>query len=384
MLRVSRKVWRMRAGARRDQALDHLWQGQCNCPYWHGIFGGIYLGHIRSANYAHLIEAERLADAARRAKRGAPRVEAALQDLDADGRPEVLVSTESQVLSIDPDECGSIVTWDLREARVNLVNVMTRRAEGYHETLRAAVARGEVVLAQPDAVETIHTDRVRVKEWGLERHLGTDRYRRTSFRERLIPPGVDPTAPEHQLAASHDGADQPYAVKVERVRSGAVVRLIRRVQVPSDGGDAAILAQKSFAIAPGPAALDVSYRVSNEGTVAFAADLAVETNWGMSTPDAHVIAGGTPHRAGAGARADGVEVVGLRDAGVSVEIRMPACGLWIAPIYVVSASEAGFERTFQGATLIFVWPLRLEPGAVWEGRIVTTPGDRPRGSPSPA
>ena len=66
MLRVSHKVWRMRPGPRRDEALDHLWQAQCNCPYWHGVFGGIYLGHIRSANYAHLIAAERLADAGRR------------------------------------------------------------------------------------------------------------------------------------------------------------------------------------------------------------------------------------------------------------------------------------------------------------------------------
>jgi alpha-amylase len=385
MLRVSRKVWRMRPGPRRDEALDHLWQGQCNCPYWHGVFGGIYLGHIRAANYAHLIEAEHLADLAHHARRGRPWIDVETSDLDADGRPEVLVSTDTQVLTIDPDEGGSLVAWDFRHARVNLVNVMTRRAEGYHETLRAAVARGEVVLTRPDVVETIHTDRVRVKEWGLERHLGIDPYRRTSFRERFLSPGTDPTVLGHAHAATHVGGDLPYAVKIERTRSGIVVRLARRVHLPA-GGESTILARKSYVVSPGPVTLDVIYRVENESAQALASDLAIETNWGMSSPDAQAIAGGTVHRVGAEARVDGVEAVVLRDPalGVPVAIEVPACRLWMAPIFVVSASEAGFERTFQGTTLVFVWPLRLDPGGVWEGRIVTTPGDRLHRSPSPA
>jgi hypothetical protein len=36
---------------------------------------------------------------------------------------------------------------------------------------------------------------------------------------------------------------------------------------------------------------------------------------------------------------------------------------------VVSASEAGFERTFQGTSILIVWPMLLEPRAVWEGQV---------------
>jgi alpha-amylase len=177
----------------------------------------------------------------------------------------------------------------------------------------------------------------------------------------------------------------PYAVKIERTRSGIVVRLARRVHLPA-GGESTILARKSYVVSPGPVTLDVIYRVENESAQALASDLAIETNWGMSSPDAQAIAGGTVHRVGAEARVDGVEAVVLRDPalGVPVAIEVPACRLWMAPIFVVSASEAGFERTFQGTTLVFVWPLRLDPGGVWEGRIVTTPGDRLHRSPSPA
>ena len=35
-----------------------LFRGQCNCAYWHGVFGGVYLFHIRAANYANLLDAE--------------------------------------------------------------------------------------------------------------------------------------------------------------------------------------------------------------------------------------------------------------------------------------------------------------------------------------
>ena len=41
-----------------------LYRGQCNCGYWHGAFGGIYLPHLRNAVYQHLIAADNLLDRA--------------------------------------------------------------------------------------------------------------------------------------------------------------------------------------------------------------------------------------------------------------------------------------------------------------------------------
>src|SRR6185369_12630598 len=62
MLMVSQKVHAMRRGRKRDQALDLLWASQSNDPYWHGMFGGIYLFNFRVANYSHLIAAENAAE----------------------------------------------------------------------------------------------------------------------------------------------------------------------------------------------------------------------------------------------------------------------------------------------------------------------------------
>ncbi len=84
MLRTSRKVAAMAEGRSRTAALDHLHRGQSNDCYWHGLFGGIYISHMRLATYEHLIAAE---DAADRAL-GTTRV-AETRDLDMDGLPEV-------------------------------------------------------------------------------------------------------------------------------------------------------------------------------------------------------------------------------------------------------------------------------------------------------
>lgn len=368
MLRVSRKVWLMRPGPGREAALDHLWQGQCNCPYWHGVFGGIYLGHIRSANYAHLIEAERIADAGRWPRRWA---EAEERDLDADGRSEVLLNTDAQVLWVAPEDGGSVVSWDAREARVNLVNVMTRRPEGYHETLRQAVARGDVALAQPDELETIHTTRVRVKEWGLEKHLVVDWYRRSSFLDHFLGPAGGPAIiARGEVQELGDFVDQRYRPAIERKEGRVGLRLTRGGHVWAAGVHAPVRVEKVFAVQAGRAELDVAYRLANQSDRPVAADFAVETNWGTTGPDAEIMAGST-HTAGRQARIDGATGFVIRDQGwgLSVEATLPPCTLWIVPIEVVSASEAGFELTFQGASLWCVWPLRLGPGEVWEGRL---------------
>ena len=84
MLRTSDAVDAMAPGPARERALDHLYRGQSNDCYWHGLFGGIYIGHMRLATYEHLIAAEDLADTAAGRLHVAER-----RDLDLDGHDDV-------------------------------------------------------------------------------------------------------------------------------------------------------------------------------------------------------------------------------------------------------------------------------------------------------
>src|SRR5713226_1534381 len=95
MLRTSRKVHAMRPGPRKRLALTDLWAGQCNCPYWHGVFGGIYLPHIRRATFGHLIAADVRADPGRR-------VAGTIADLDGDGAADVELVSPAMLLMVDP------------------------------------------------------------------------------------------------------------------------------------------------------------------------------------------------------------------------------------------------------------------------------------------
>ncbi len=59
MLRVHDQVYA--AGATEESGCVDLWKAQANDTYWHGLFGGIYMAHVRSAIYHHLIKAENAA-----------------------------------------------------------------------------------------------------------------------------------------------------------------------------------------------------------------------------------------------------------------------------------------------------------------------------------
>ncbi len=83
-----RKMLRVSAGVRDagGAGKESLWKAQCNCGYWHGVFGGVYLPHIRRAIYSNLLSAE--------AAGRADGCEITEEDWDGDGLPEFLVETK--------------------------------------------------------------------------------------------------------------------------------------------------------------------------------------------------------------------------------------------------------------------------------------------------
>lgn len=363
MLRVSEKVWALPAGRRRRRALDEVWQAQCNCPYWHGVFGGVYLPHIRRANFAHLIAAESLADGP-----AGPEVATVTADLDADGAPEVELTSPAMVLWVDPDEGGGLVAWDWRAAGINLVNVLTRRPEAYHRQLLDAQA---AEAGPVGAAETIHTTRVRVKEPGLDRLLTYDRYRRASFLDHLLPPD----ATLERFAAGDvpvPFAGQPYAVTPSRSRTAAQVQLTREATVELSGAPSTVRIDKQYRANGAAPRLVVSYRLTNTGPGPLRGLFGVEMNWAITDPESPVSSGGDPSPARATAVVAQAGRLELIDSGWPgpVALAFPEATVWRLPLETVSNSEAGFERTFQGLTCLCIWPLALAPGAVWEATLV--------------
>ena len=363
MLRTSAKVSAMPPGATKAAAQDHLHRGQSNDCYWHGLFGGIYISHMRLATLEHLIAAEDAADTVLGFAR-----EAKFADLDLDGRTEVYLAEPGQVVAVKPNEGAGIGAWDVRAARHALAAVLRRRPEAYHETLRAHDAE----LAQPaadvggeDAPVSIH-DIVMTKEAGLSGHLHYDDHERRSalvrFLDRATTPEQYAAARERETGDFRDGE-----FKVDHLAPG-------QVSLSREGNllGQRVSLSKTIRLAGGrlDPELIVELELHHRGTAPVEARLGVELSvhllGGGGNPSAWYEVRGQRSAHDSTGTAAGVDAIGYGNdwLGVSVTAHPePAADAWWSPIETVSNSESGFERVYQGSALLLSWPVRLEPGS---------------------
>jgi 4-alpha-glucanotransferase len=107
------------------EARHALGRAQCNDAYWHGVFGGLYLRHLRDTVWRNLSEAEgRL--------RSGEDLEWERRDLDLDGNDELWVHSGSFSALVSPSRGGALEEFTLFRHGVNLANTLTRRREPYH------------------------------------------------------------------------------------------------------------------------------------------------------------------------------------------------------------------------------------------------------------
>lgn len=109
------------------EARRAIGRAQCNDVYWHGVFGGLYLPHLRHTVWRELAWAESVL------RNGQPLTYQVI-DLDADGSPEIWIHSSRISLVISTARGGAIeVLLDLTSG-LNLADALTRRLESYHET----------------------------------------------------------------------------------------------------------------------------------------------------------------------------------------------------------------------------------------------------------
>ena len=182
-------------------AWDHVLRAQCNDPYWHGVFGGLYLPHLRQAAYADLLTAERLLGPA-----AGPALE--VRDIDLDAAQEVILRSSDLVAVVRPARGGALVAFDHLPTASALLDVLRRRREPEHGGLEELAARtppsatlsatsagdagppqagaGVEATAGGDTPQNIH-EGIRMKEPGLEHLLFVDTHARGAFLDHFFP-----------------------------------------------------------------------------------------------------------------------------------------------------------------------------------------------------
>ncbi|MFW5748404.1 MAG: alpha-amylase/4-alpha-glucanotransferase domain-containing protein [Chloroflexota bacterium] len=363
---ISRRARALPAGDARQRALEHVWAAQCNCGYWHGVFGGVYLFHIRAANYAHLLAAEAhiLGD----------RVDVEQIDFDIDGRDELMVNAQPFSLIIDLNHGGSIIEWDDIPSRYNLLNIMSRRHEGYHNRLADAAANGAVITPDMPEWETPGMDTVRANVNGLEHALVTDWHRRASLVDHFL--GVDVTL-ESFAAADYaelgDFVTAPYTAQIEG--SGTETAHIKLTRT---GSNLPVRVQKALTIAHGKRTLDAGYTLTNTGPETLTLRYGMEMCFGFDggdSPLCGITLGDQTGGLGDIAAHQAISAYDLhteiRGFRVSTTINQP-CALWRFPLAPVNMGDAGYEQVHQGVVVLHVFELTLPPGGIWSAQFTFT------------
>jgi alpha-amylase len=343
-------------------ARQELFRGQCNCSYWHGAFGGLYLPHLRNAVYSHLIAADTAIEEA--AGRDGPWVEASASDFNLDARQEIRLANDKLIAYVAPSQGGQLYEFDIRAVPLNLLATLSRRWEAYHQKILNAAGRAN----GDDHIASIH-DRVVFKQAGLEHKLVYDPYRRRSLIDHFYSPDVSLADLVACRAAERgDFATGVYESRIRRNPDRVQVVMTRLGRV----GDHAIRITKSVSLSQDSSSLEVRY-VLEDVPADFPFTFAVELGFaGLAgnAPDRFFYTGTERNLGPLDGQLDlqDSDLVGLVDGwlGLDVAINLSqAAGIWTFPIQAVSQSEGGFELVHQSSTVVPHWPVQADSRGRW-------------------
>jgi alpha-amylase/alpha-mannosidase (GH57 family) len=278
-------------------------RAQCNDAYWHGVFGGLYLPHLRAAVWHNLAEAER------ELRMGESLAWETL-DIDGDGWPEIWIHSPAFSAIVSPHRGAGIEEYTVFDGGVNYADVLTRRREAYHE---AALAAASEAQHQAQGTPSIHE---------LERSLRltalppVDAEDRAMFADRLLPANL--------ALEAYAGGDR------RTVRSWA--RAPFEAAVSGSGEEVTVSCRAPGGVEAGGLSKQLRFDARGGLRVTYRWDAAAVTPGTVFAPEISVS-----------------RVVALACT--------PAADVWSFPIATVAKSERGMDETVQGYSLTPHWPV---------------------------
>ena len=305
--RMHKKMQALSALCRRrgnpPEARRAIGRAQCNDAYWHGVFGGLYLPHLRDAVWRELARAE---GELRRGKGLAWEI----LDFDGDGHPEIWVHSEFFSALVSPARGAAVEEYTVFGTGINFANVLTRRREAYHDL---ALERAAAEAGHGDGgAASIHEIEEGVR---LDVRPPLDADGRALLVERILPAslGLEEFAGgDYRPVLSW--ALEPFHYAVQRRRG----------------------------------ALEIACAAGEHGTrlaklIRFGADGEMMVRYAWDP----------------GVAPDAVFTTELSVAGPLETVGSPSPEVWHHAIETVAKSERGLDRTRQGDSLTLRWPAHL-------------------------
>lgn len=348
------------AGDAFNHARQALYRGQCNCPYWHGAFGGIYLPHLRNAIYNQLIASDNLLDQAT-GKTGTY-VEATVDDFNFDARQEIRLASDKLIALLAPAAGGMMYELDVRTICHNLLASLARRPESYHRKVVAGPS------SENGNVASIH-DRIVFKQAGLDQRLQYDRTPRKSLLDHFFDLGT--TADAVFRAEANELGDFVqgfFESKIRRAADKIQVQLTRLGRV----GEREIRITKGVTMAAGSPTLEIAYLLENVPSD-IPLHFGVEMNFaglpsGADDRYFHDAEGTRLGQLGKQLDLADVTSLGMADEWLGIDVVMKLnrpTDIWTFPVETVSQSEGGFELVHQSVCTIPHWLVRGDASGKW-------------------
>lgn len=364
MLAVRKRLPEVRQKKIRQRAREYIWAAQCNCAYWHGVFGGLYLNFLRAAVYENLLKAENLI--VRSLHSGDKWLELKISDRDYDGFQEIVVNSEYFALLFSPYQGGSLWELSYRPAAVNLLDTFTRQPEPYHEDLlKQGIKVGK--QGQETEVQTIHK-RFATKENGLQQHVVYDRYPRGALLDHVLPLAADlESFSRGEYREIGDFLSGSYKAALQYDQGRARVVFTRQGEIEGQGE---LVVQKEISLPAAAQEIAIKYNLHNVTEQALSFKFGIEFNLAFLAgyapdryyhlPDRQLE---QPFLASKGVEEEVGELYIFdewRKLTVALHFSPPA-KFWRFPVETVSQSEEGLERVYQQSVLVPNWDLTLEP-----------------------
>ena len=157
MLGASRRLAALPPEQRTPELQEYLHRAQANDAYWHGLFGGLYLPHLRRAIWNNLLKLESALEGL------APWPREQQGDLDHDGHVETALRNPRLHTYVRDDGNASLVELSSLALAHNFGDTLRAYAEAYHSKIHLAdanntvAATGEGITSAHDRVAFLHT-----------------------------------------------------------------------------------------------------------------------------------------------------------------------------------------------------------------------------------
>lgn len=328
-----------------QEARDYLYKSQCNCAYWHGVFGGLYLNYLRNAVYKNLLEIDKIlnrdADFSIETEKGYP-----LQNM-INGAGKLLRFT------INP-RGASFIEISFYPCNFNMLDIISRKYEAYHESLKHSDLNGSnsehasiheqiVNKTYKSFDELVHDTELRYS--GID-YIFKDDFHYSDFEEN-----------SHVFQASSLSRNlYEYVTKDRRIEFkthfGQDNKIIikKNISFEEDLSGLSTRIKTDFLIEglgslenPGFASLwNLTLLADKAEDRYFILPYDSDKHFSMNYK-------GSWHRQG---------ILMLKDDYMKMLLLFTfknPCQIWSMPIYTISLSESGIEETYQGTAFLFIW-----------------------------